>query len=185
MLHCGAYRSRGATRPSPPPLKARTPGPHTSPDQYRTAPGSTSSVGAPVPTLYGSPHLADAPPQPPKRIPSQPRWRRPCARTSGSTSAHAPAPRAPPWYSTTTPPGPPQPPVHTTRAHPPRPNPPAKAKAPPRDSDGSAGRTRSSGDSESWPEQSPPSRAWSTGPARGRWRTAACSQREGECHRPH
>ena len=39
--------------------------------------------------------------------------------------------------------------------------------------------TRSSGSCESGPGQSPPSRAWSTGPARGRWKTAASSWRGG------
>ena len=36
-----------------------------------------------------------------------------------------------------------------------------------------------------WARQSPPSRAWSTGPPRGRWRTAASSRWGGGCHRPH
>ena len=54
--------------------------------------------------------------------------------------------------------------------------PPPKATAPPRGSSGGAGPTRSSGSCESGPEQSPPSRAWSTGPARGRRRTAASSR---------
>ena len=38
---------------------------------------------------------------------------------------------------------------------------------------------------QSGPGQSPPSRAWSTGPARGRRRTAASSRRGAGCHMPH
>ena len=47
------------------------------------------------------------------------------------------------------------------------------------DSGGRAGPTRSSGSCESGPGESPPSRAWSIGPARGRWRTAASGRRGG------
>ena len=96
-----------------------------------------------------------------------PSWR-PCAHTRGSTSARAPTHRAPPRHRTTrNPPGPPPPPVPTTPSHPPTPTPPPKTAAPPRDSGGGAGPTRSSGSCESGPEQSPPSRAWSTGPPMG------------------
>ena len=54
-----------------------------------------------------------------------------------------------------------------------------KTAGPPKDSGGSAGPTRSSGSCESGPGESPPSRAWSIGPARGRWRTAASGRRGG------
>ena len=112
--------------------------------------------------------------------------RRLCEHTRESTSARAPTPRALPWHRTTrNPPGPPPPPVPTTPSHPPTPTPPPKTAAPPRDSGGGTGPTRSSGSCESGPGQSPPSRAWSTGPARGLWRTAASSRRGGGCRRPH
>ena len=106
--------------------------------------------------------------------------RRPCAHTHESTSARAPTPRAPPRHRTTrNSPGPPLPPVPTTPSHPPTPTPPPKTAAPPRDSGGGAGHTRSSGSCKSGPGKSPPSRAWSTGPTGGRWRTAASSRRGG------
>ena len=41
------------------------------------------------------------------------------------------------------------------------------------------------GAAEVGPGGSPPSRAWSIGPARGRWRTAASGRRGGGCRRPH
>ena len=41
------------------------------------------------------------------------------------------------------------------------------------------------GAAEVGPGESPPSRAWSIGPARGRWRTAASGRRGGGCLRPH
>ena len=112
--------------------------------------------------------------------------RRPCAHTCESTSARAPTPRAPPRHrSTRNPPGPPPPPVPTTPSHPPTPTPPPKTAAPLRDSSGGAGPTRSSGSCGSGPGQSPPSRAWSTSPQRGWWRTAASGRRGGGCRRPH
>ena len=111
---------------------------------------------------------------------------RPCAHTRESTSARAPSPRALPAHRTTrNPPDTPPPPVPTTPTHPPTPIPPLKTAGPPRNSGCSAGRTRSSGSCETGPVQSPPSRAWSTGPARGRWRTAASGRRGGGCRRPH
>ena len=106
--------------------------------------------------------------------------RRLCAHTPGSTSARARTPRALPRYrNTRNPPGPPPPPVPTTPSHPPTPTPPPKTAAPPRDSGGSAGPTNSSGSCEGGSGESPLSRAWSTGPARGRWRTAASGQQGG------
>ena len=69
-LHGGARRGRGATHFVPPPLNARTPGPRTTPDQTRTAPGFTSSVPAPLPTLDVSPHTANAPLPPAPRDPT-------------------------------------------------------------------------------------------------------------------
>ena len=83
------------------------------------------------------------------------------------------------------PPGPPPPPAPTTPSHPPTPTPPPKTAGPPRNSGGSAGPTRSSGSCGSGPGESPPSRAWSIGPARGRWKTAASGRRGGGCRRPH
>ena len=71
-LHGGARCGRSATHCVPPPLKARTSGPRTTPDQTRTAPGSTSSVPAPLPTLDVSPRTANAPLPPPPRVPTQP-----------------------------------------------------------------------------------------------------------------
>ena len=70
--------------------------------------------------------------------------------------------------------------VTPTHAHPP-----PEATAPPRNSGGGAGPRRRSGSCKSELEQSPPSRAWSAGPAGGRWRTAASSRRGGGCRRPH
>ena len=95
------------------------------------------------------------------------------------------SPRTPRNRTTRNPPGPPPPPVPTTPSHPTTPTPPPKTAGPPRDSGGSAGPTRSSGSCESGPGESPPSRAWSIGPARGRWRTAASGRRGGGCRRPH
>ena len=89
-LHSGARRGRSTTHLVPPPLKARTPGPRTAPDQARPTPGSASSVPAPLPTLDDSPHTAHAPLPPPPRVPAQPR---------GGDRARTPAgphPRAPP-----------------------------------------------------------------------------------------
>ena len=92
--------------------------------------------------------------------------RRPYAHTRESTSACTPALHAlQRRRSTRNPPGAPLPPVSTTPSHPPTPTPPPKATAPPRDSGGGAGPTRSSRSCESGTGQSPPSRAWSTGPA--------------------
>ena len=74
----------------PPPLKARTRGPRTAPDQATTTPGSASSIPAPLPILNDSPHTAHAPLPPPPRVPAQPR---------GGDRARTPAgphPRAPP-----------------------------------------------------------------------------------------
>ena len=184
-LHGGARRGRGATRLVSPPLKARTPGPRTTTDQSRTALGSTSSDPAPLPTIDVSPHPADAPLPPPPRILTQ--------RRDGDL-ARVPARPHPP-----TPPVLAHPHVTGLRGLPrardlqqsPRPHhthaPPLlrpKATAHPRNSGGSAGPTRSSGSCESGPGQSRPSSTLSTGPARGRWRTAA-SRRGGGCHRPH
>ena len=72
-LHGGARRGRSTTHLVPPPLKTRTPGPLTTPDQTRSTPRSTSSVPAPLPTLDVSPHTAHAPLPPPPRVPTQPR----------------------------------------------------------------------------------------------------------------
>ena len=132
------------------------------------------------------PGLDHAPLLPPPRVPAQPR---------GGDRARTPAgphPRAPPLPAHphgTGLRGIPQarhrrwsPRSRHTHPHPHlRPEP----AAPPRDSGGSAGPTRSSGSCESGPGESPPSRAWSTGPARGRWRTAASGRRRGGCRRPH
>ena len=161
---------RPTNRPRPDQIDARVhqqrPRPPTNPrcqPTYSTCP-ATAATASPNPT---------------------PR-RRPCAHTRKSTSARAPTPRAPPRHRTTrNPPGPPTPPVPTTPSHPRKPTPPPKTAAPPRDSGGGAGPTRSSGSCEIGPGQSPPSRAWSTGPTRGRWRTAASSRRGGGCRRPH
>ena len=169
----------------PPPLKACTPGPRTAPDRTRWTPGSASSVPAPLPTIDDSPHTAHAPLPPPPRVPAHPRGGD-RARTPTRPHARAPTPRAPPQNRTTrNPPGPPPPPVPTTPSHPPTPTPPPKTAGPPRDSGGSAGPTRSSGSCESGPGESPPSRAWFIGPARGQWRTAASGRRGGGCRRPH
>ena len=114
-----------------------------------------------------------------------PRWR-PCAHTRESASARAPTPNAPPRNRTTRNPlGLPLPPVPTNPSHPPTPTPPPKTAALPRDSGGGSGPTRSSGSCGSGSGQSPPSRAWSTGPARGRLRIAASSRRGSGCRRPH
>ena len=74
----------------PPLLKARTPGTRTAPDQARTAPGSASSVPAPLPTPDDSPHTTHAPLPPPPRVPAQPRGG---DRTRTPAGPH---PRAPP-----------------------------------------------------------------------------------------
>ena len=89
-LHGGARRGRSATHLVPPPLKARTPGPRTAPDQARTTPESTSSVPAPLPALDDSPHATHAPLPPPPQIPAQPRGG---DRTRTPAGPH---PRAPP-----------------------------------------------------------------------------------------
>ena len=91
-LHGGARRGRSATHLVLPPLKARTPGPRTAPDQARTTPGSTSSVPAPLPTLDDSPHTTHAPLPPPPRVPAQPRGR---DRTRTSAGPHTRAPPLP------------------------------------------------------------------------------------------
>ena len=72
-LHGGARRGRSATHFVPPPLKARSPGPRTTSDWTRTAPESTSSVPAPLPTLDVSPHTANALLPPPPRVATQTR----------------------------------------------------------------------------------------------------------------
>ena len=171
---------------------------------------SSSQLSKPAPQAHGPPptgrncarvrQKCPRPPTNPRRQPTYskcpaaaaiasanaPSRGRPCAHTRESTSARAPPPRAPPRHRTMrSPPGPPPPPVHTTPPHPPTPTPPPKAAAMPRDSGGSAGPTRSSGSCKSGPGQSVLSRAWSTGPARGRWRTAASSQRGAGCRSPH
>ena len=105
-----------------------------------------------------------------------------CCRES---TVGPPHPCAPSCGTTRNPPGPPPPAIPTIPPHPPTPTPPPKAVAPPRDSGGSAGPTWSPGSCESGPGQSSPSRAWSDGPARGRWRTAGSSQRGAGCHRLH
>ena len=129
------------------------------------------------------PPAASLPPYQPwmsAHIQHMPRWRRhresqpsPEAETvlAYPRSPHLPAPPLPAHRTTRNPPGPPPPSVPTTPSHPPTPTPPSQTAAPPRDSDGGAGPTRSSGSWESGPRQSVPSRAWSTGPARGRWTT--------------
>ena len=125
---------------------------------------------------------ATAPTTSPNPAPRQ----RPCARNRESTSPSAPAPLAPQRHRTTrNPPGPPLPPVPTAPSHPPTPTPPPKATALPRDSGGGAGPTGSTGSGGSRPGQSPPSRAWCTGPTRSRRRTAASSHRGVGCHRLH
>ena len=53
------------------------------------------------------------------------------------------------------------------------------------DHGGSAGPTRSSGSCGSWPGRSPPSRAWSAGPAGSRRRTVDSSRRGDGCRRTH
>ena len=89
-LHGGARRGRSAKHLVPPPLKARTPGPRTTPDQAGTTPGSTSSLPAPLPALDDSPHATHAALPPPPRIPAQPRGG---DRTRTPAGPH---PRAPP-----------------------------------------------------------------------------------------
>ena len=124
-------------------------------------------------------------------------------RDPGPATSHHPTPTPPGQTSSSRLTRPPPPPYHSTLTRQPGQGlPPAHIHGIPgplftqaqgkwhhphqaKDSSGSAGRTRSSGSCESGPRQSAPSRAWSTGPARGRWRTAASSRRGGGCHRPH
>ena len=94
-LHSGARRGRSTTHLVPPPLKARTPGPRTAPDQAKTTPGSASSVPAPLPTLDDSPHKAHAPLPPRPRVPALPRGGD-CARTTAGPHPRAPPLPAPP-----------------------------------------------------------------------------------------
>ena len=103
---------------------------------------------------------------------------RPCLRTHGSAYAHAPAPHAPPQHRTTrSAPGPPTPQVPLTSPHEPTPTPtpPHQPTAPPMDSTGSAGPTRSSGSCKSRPGQSLEGLVCRH--ARGRRRTSASSRR--------
>ena len=92
-LHWTARRGRGATHLLPPPLKARTTIPWTTPHQTRAAPGPTMSVPSPLPTSDVSPHPADAPLPPPPRIPTQPRSR---DRARVPTGPRPPTPPLPP-----------------------------------------------------------------------------------------
>ena len=170
----------------PPPLKAGTAGHTDQPRPHHNSARVHQQRPRPPTSLRSQPTSSRCPATAAIAIPDPTPRRSPCARTRRTTSAHAPAPNAPARHRTTrTPPGPPPPPVPTTPPHPPTPTPPPKATPPPRDSSDSARPTRSSGSCESGPGQSPPSRAWSTGPARGQWRTAASSRRGGGCHRPH
>ena len=203
----GSSAQHGAPPPSPTPPPP--PSWRSAPRPKRNTPRpATSQSPHPRPTDRPRPGQTNARvrqqhPRPPTNPPCQPTYRacpataaakspnptprqRPCAHTRESTSARAPTPRAPPRHRTTrNPPGPPPPPVPATTRHPPTPTPPPKTAAPPRDGGGSAGPTRSSGSCKSGPGQSPPSRAWSTGPARDRWRTAASGRRGDGCRRPH
>ena len=91
-LHGKARRGRSATHFVQPPLEARTPGPRTTPDRTGTAPGSTSCVPAPLPTLDVSPRTANAPLLPLPRVPTEPRGG---DRARIPASPHPPAPPVP------------------------------------------------------------------------------------------
>ena len=124
-LHGEAGRSRGATRFVPPPLKARIPGPRTTPDQTKTAPGSTSSDPATLPTLNVSPHTANAPLPPPPCVPTQ------SLGEDGACLPASPHPPAPTRSRASAPPSPPQPPAGGFRPPTPRHGPSAPHRPPP------------------------------------------------------
>ena len=167
----------------PPPLKARNPGPRSTPDQPRAAPGPTSSTPAPLSTPDFSPHQAEAPLPPPPRNPTRTRSR---DRAPVPTGPRTPTPcsqRTPTAQDYEDSPGP----ITATSPHVPHTHTHTSAQ----------GNGPAHGqwwqhwthtqllELLKWARASPPSRSWSTGPARGRQRTATSSRPGDGCHKPH